>query len=220
MSVNARSLLIGRGAHGRQDGRGPGRRSAESGRNGRGWAGRPAACPGWCPSCPGPGDRRRTSAAAGGGAWPLFSGLGPVAALRTAPGLARAFTVMVLSGWGMAAMTETGTLIVSEFAANVVRAAEGPGGRSVYDEKGRMPVLWLRLMADAALLGIEVWDSLPPESGVPVLRHADPDAESGRGLGIVAALSQSLGLGAGPGPARQANLGSRRHLMTRTQANR
>jgi len=137
----------------------------------------------------------------GEGAWPLFSGLGPVAALPTAPGLARAFTVMVLSGWGLAAMTDTGTLIVSEFAANVVRAAEGPGGSPAYDEKGRMPVLWLRLTADAALLGIEVWDSLPPESGVPVLRHADPDAERGRGLGIVAALSQAWGWE--PVPARR-----------------
>ena len=109
----------------------------------------------------------------GKGAWPLFSGLGPVAALRTAPGLARAFTAMVLSGWGMASMTETAALIVSEFASNVVRAAEGPGGSSVYDEEGRMPVLWLRLMADSSVLGIEVWDSLPPQSGIPVLRDAD-----------------------------------------------
>jgi hypothetical protein len=135
------------------------------------------------------------------GAWPLFSGLGPLAALPTAPRLARAFTAMVLSGWGLAAMTDTGSLIVSEFASNVARAAEGPGGSPVYNEKGRMPVLWLRLMADPALLGIEVWDSLPPEVGVPVLRHADPDAEWGRGLAIVAALSQAWGWE--PVPARR-----------------
>lgn len=136
-----------------------------------------------------PGDR----------AWPLFSGLGPVAALPTAPGLARAFTVMVLSGWDMSAMTDTGALIVSELASNVVRVAAGPGGRPVYDEQGRMPVLWLRLMADQAQLGIEVWDSLPSESGVPAMHHAGPDAESGRGLGIVAALSQVWGWEPVPG---------------------
>ena len=135
------------------------------------------------------------------GAWPLFTGLGPVAALPTAPGLARAFTVMVLSGWGMAVMTDTGALIVSELASNVVRAAEGPVGSPVYDKQGRVPVMWLRLMADPALLGIEVWDSLPPETGAPVLRHVDPDAESGRGLGLVAALSQAWGWE--PFPARR-----------------
>jgi hypothetical protein len=137
----------------------------------------------------------------GEGAWPLFSSLGPVAALRTAPGLARAFTAMVLSGWGMPSMTETAALIVSEFASNVVRAAEGPGGSSVYDEEGRMPVLWLRLMAGSAVLGIEVWDSLPPQSGIPVLRDADPAAESGRGLAIVDALSVDWGWE--PVPARR-----------------
>jgi hypothetical protein len=108
---------------------------------------------------------------------------------------------MVLSGWGMASMTETAALIVSEFASNVVRAAEGPGGSSVYDEEGRMPVLWLRLMADSAVLGIEVWDSLPPQSGIPVLRDADPAAESGRGLAIVDALSVDWGWE--PVPARR-----------------
>jgi hypothetical protein len=137
----------------------------------------------------------------GEGAWPLYSGLGPLAALPTAPGVARAFTAMVLSGWGMAAMTDTGTLIVSELASNVARAAEGPGGSPVYDDEGRMPVLWLRLMADPAMLGIEVWDSLPPQSGIPVPRDAGPDAESGRGLGIVAALSVDWGWE--PVPARR-----------------
>jgi anti-sigma regulatory factor (Ser/Thr protein kinase) len=108
---------------------------------------------------------------------------------------------MVLSGWGMASMTETAALIVSEFASNVVRAAEGPGGSSVHDEEGRTPVLWLRLMADSAVLGIEVWDSLPPQSGIPVLRDADPAAESGRGLAIVDALSVDWGWE--PVPARR-----------------
>jgi hypothetical protein len=31
--------------------------------------------------------------------WPLFSALGPVGALPTAPGLTRAFTAMTQSGW-------------------------------------------------------------------------------------------------------------------------
>ena len=48
--------------------------------------------------------------------WPLYSALGPVGALQTAPGLARAFTAMVLGGWGMAStddLAQVSELIVS-----------------------------------------------------------------------------------------------------------
>jgi hypothetical protein len=131
----------------------------------------------------------------GQGTWPLFSGLGPVAALPTAPGLARAFTVMVLSGWDMAAMTDTGALIVSEFAGNVVLAARGPS----HGDAGRLPVLWLRLLSDGGRLQVEVWDDIPMARGVPALRHADPDEESGRGLELVDAVSLDWGWEHRPG---------------------
>jgi len=126
-------------------------------------------------------------------AWPLFSGLGPVGALPTAPHLARAFTTLILASWNLAALEDTTVLIVSELTANVVRAAQDDNGDPRYDGDGRLPVMWLRLMADAALLGIEVWDTLPVSVGVPVLRQARPYAESGRGLEIVASLSLDWG---------------------------
>ena len=38
-------------------------------------------------------------------AWPLFTGLGPLGALPTAPRLVRRFTTMILAGWDLPAMT-------------------------------------------------------------------------------------------------------------------
>lgn len=134
-----------------------------------------------------------------GRAWPLFSGLGPVGALPTAPRLARAFSTLILKSWHLAALEDTAALIVSELSTNVVRAAQDREGNPVYGSDGRLPVMWLRLMADRALLGIEVWDSLPVTAGAPALRRADPAADSGRGLAIVASLSLKWGWERVPG---------------------
>jgi len=134
-------------------------------------------------------------------AWPLFTGLGPLGALPTAPRLARMFTEMVLRGWGLGALEDTAVLIVSELTTNVVRAAVGPGGSPQYDDDGRLPVCWLRLMAGAALVGIEVWDNLPAAYGAPAQRRAAATEESGRGLSIVEGLSLAWGWEPVPGMA-------------------
>jgi hypothetical protein len=145
---------------------------------------------------PAPAGNGRGTAAV---AWPLFSGLGPLGALPTVPRLARAYTALVLGGWGLGGVAEDSQTIVSELAANVVRAATGADGGPAYSDDGRLPVVWVRLMADRALLGIEVWDTLPVAAGVPVLREAASDAESGRGLEIIAALSTDWGWERVPG---------------------
>jgi len=93
--------------------------------------------------------------------WPLFSALGPVGALPTAPGLARAFTAMVLGGWDLTRGSDLGevsALVVSELATNVVRFATGGDGSPLYQAGGRLTELWLRLMSDRVLLQVEVWD--------------------------------------------------------------
>jgi hypothetical protein len=125
--------------------------------------------------------------------WPLFAGLGPLGALPSAPRLARAFTALVLAGWGMSDLREDCELIVSELTSNVIRAATGPDGHPRYDADGRLPVLWLRLLGDSAELRLEVWDNLAPELGEPAQRQADTTDESGRGLEIIAALSKDWG---------------------------
>jgi hypothetical protein len=135
----------------------------------------------------------------GGVAWPLFTGLGPVGALPTAPRLARMFTEMALRGWGLSAVEDNAILVVSEFTTNVVRAATGPDGSPLYDGDGLLPVCWLRLMADADVLAVEVWDTLPAARGGPVPRVPTSDDESGRGLSIVGALSLTWGWEPVPG---------------------
>jgi hypothetical protein len=68
--------------------------------------------------------------------WPLFSGLGPVSALPTAPGMARGFTAMVLGGWGIAGhgdLVGTSTLLVSELSTNV----GAPRGALSYPRRSR-----------------------------------------------------------------------------------
>jgi hypothetical protein len=134
-------------------------------------------------------------------AWPLLSGLGPIGALPTAPGLARAFTTLALAGWGLDRMKDEVVLIVSELTTNVVQAAQDEAGSPAYDGHGRLPAMWLRLTADQAVLTIEVRDTLPPSAGVPAPCQAGSDAESGRGLEIVAGLS--LGWGWEPVPGNQ-----------------
>lgn len=128
-----------------------------------------------------------------GPGWPLAAGLGPLGALPTAPRLARSFTVLVLGGWRLAELAEDAELIASELCSNVVRAASGPDGRPRYDDDGRLPLLWLRLLSDGTCLRIEAWDTVAAEAGVPAPRRAAADDESGRGLELVSALSVDWG---------------------------
>lgn len=131
--------------------------------------------------------------------WPLYADLGPLGALPTVPRLARAFTGLVLAGWGQGKLADDCELIVSELTSNVVRAATGPDGQPRYDAHGRLPVLWLRLLSDRARLRLEVWDNLAPELGAPTQRQAAATDETGRGLELVGALSQDWGWDTLPG---------------------
>jgi len=125
--------------------------------------------------------------------WPLFAGLGPLGALPTVPRLARTFCQMVLGGWGLDRLAEDCELVASELSANVVRAATGPDGQPGYDGHGRLPLLWLRLLSDRMRVRVEVWDNIPIDRGVPVLREAAITDESGRGLELISQLSQDWG---------------------------
>jgi hypothetical protein len=137
-----------------------------------------------------------------GPTWPLVAGLGPLGALPTAPRLARSFTIVVLGGWKLAELAEDAELIASELCSNVVRAASGPDGQPRYDDHGRLPLLWLRLLSDGTALQIEAWDTVATEAGVPTPRRAAADDESGRGLELVSALSVDWGWDCLPGRDR------------------
>ena len=125
--------------------------------------------------------------------WPLTSDLGPLGALPTAPRLARGFITIVLTGWGLGALTGVTELLVSELATNVVQASTGDDGSPRYDKEGKLPLLWVRLLSDRSRVMVEVWDNLPPAFGTPQLRHPRPDEESGRGLELIDSLTEDWG---------------------------
>jgi hypothetical protein len=125
--------------------------------------------------------------------WPLTSDLGPLGALPTVPRLVRGFASVVLTGWGLAGQIDIAELLLSELATNVVRASTDPDGHPRYDESGRLPLLWVRLLTDRTRLMLEVWDNLPQSYGAPAIRHPGQDEESGRGLEMVEALSEDWG---------------------------
>ena len=128
--------------------------------------------------------------------WPLFTGLGPMGALPTAPGLARAFTALTLGSWdltGVPDLPDISELIASELSTNVVRLATGQDGNAIYQPDGRLTQIWLRLMSDRTQLQIELWDNLPQSAGVPVLRDPEESEEHGRGLQMVDRLSRDWG---------------------------
>jgi hypothetical protein len=131
--------------------------------------------------------------------WPLTSDLGPLGALPTVPRLARGFVSVTLNGWGLDAMIDVTELLVSELSTNVVRASTDPDGSLRYDEDGKLPLLWIRLLCDRLRLMIEVWDTLPATFGAPVARHPEPDEESGRGLEIIETLAEDWGWETVPG---------------------
>jgi len=125
--------------------------------------------------------------------WPLTSDLGPLGALPTAPRLARGFITIVLTGWGLTALTGVTELLVSELATNVVQASTGDDGSPRYDKEGKLPLLWVRLLSDRTRVMVEVWDNLPQSYGTPQLRHPRPDEESGRGLELIDSLTEDWG---------------------------
>ena len=131
--------------------------------------------------------------------WPLTSDLGPLGALPTAPRLARGFIGVVLNGWGLDSLIETTELVVSELTTNVVQAVTDPDGSLLYDDEGKLPLLWVRLSSDRLRLMVEVWDTLPAVFGAPAMRHPDEDSESGRGLELIDALSDDWDWEAVPG---------------------
>jgi serine/threonine-protein kinase RsbW len=94
---------------------------------------------------------------------------------------ARLHTVHVLHEWGLPALADDATLIVSELMTNAADASV------VLPER---PPIAMRLLASEESLVIEAWDHSPLDLAS---RQADADAECGRGLTVVAALSDRWG---------------------------
>ncbi|MBA6437938.1 SpoIIE family protein phosphatase [Streptomyces sp. GMR22] len=101
-------------------------------------------------------------------AWPLSEG--PIAA-----GEARDHVRNQLTHWGLAPLTPTAELLVSELVANAIRHGRGP--------------VELRLLRGEGLI-CEVTDG---SLTTPRIRHASETDEGGRGLQLVSALSHRWG---------------------------
>src|SRR5215469_10726082 len=130
----------------------------------------PAAAPAqWPRSNPGPAV-----------AWPLKDRL-DLGCLPSAVPCARLHTRAILAEWGLAHLTDTAELLVSELATNALQATQAANLASS---------LTIYLHANDAWLRVGVWDALRQPPG----QHPhDLTADHGRGLQIVAALSHDWG---------------------------
>jgi anti-sigma regulatory factor (Ser/Thr protein kinase) len=116
-------------------------------------------------------------------AWPLQTRL-PLAALPTAPGVARGHVRVVAREWGLADLADTAELVVSELVTNAVQA-------SARLRTMGCPVVHLWVTSDRVSMVIHVWDA---SSEMPVRRDADEyDEDGGRGLLLVETLGKDWG---------------------------
>lgn len=115
--------------------------------------------------------------------WPSARGRGAIEArleLRAAPasaGQARRFVADTLRSWGHPQLIDVGTLLASELVTNAVLHA-------------RSDVVVV-LSVTRGVVRIAVSDT---SQSVPVMRHYDDDAMTGRGLALVAELSRNWGV--------------------------
>jgi anti-sigma regulatory factor (Ser/Thr protein kinase) len=120
-------------------------------------------------------------------AWPLQTRLS-LAALPTAPSVARGHVRAVAREWGLADLAETAELLVSELVTNAeLQAAQrfqASTGLAV------VPVVKLWVTSDTTSMVLHVWDANPQ---MPVRKDVAADDESGRGLFLVETLSKDWG---------------------------
>jgi anti-sigma regulatory factor (Ser/Thr protein kinase) len=91
----------------------------------------------------------------------------------------RDFTRATLRDWGMSPLTDLAELVVSELVTNALRHGIPTAGKV-----GEQHCVRLRLLGQAPFVMCMVAD---PDRSIPVLRDADPAAETGRGLTVVEA---------------------------------
>ena len=114
-----------------------------------------------------------------------------LAALPTAPGIARAFVTQVGAGLGVPdACTETAQLLASELVTNAVKQTGRVDGPPMPLPAEFVAVVSLRVGTTAGAVRLEVWDNDPTPA---VLAEQSLTSEGGRGLFLVEALSREWG---------------------------
>ena len=109
--------------------------------------------------------------------WPLHSFL-EFGALPGAVPCARLHARQLLWEWGLAALTDSTELVVSELVTNAVQASRATGLAATVR-------LWL--LSDKSQVLVLVWDTSPHP---PVQADINDETEDGRGLLLVEAVSQ------------------------------
>ncbi|MFD7086797.1 ATP-binding protein [Streptomyces sp. NPDC059896] len=113
-----------------------------------------------------------------------------LAAVRSAVSASRHFLRLTLSTWQAPLIEDDALLIASELVTNAVAATGILADRPTWSELAELSLVAVRLVGLRDSVVIEVWDA---SGESPVLRHADDDAENGRGLFLVQQLAQRWG---------------------------
>jgi anti-sigma regulatory factor (Ser/Thr protein kinase) len=114
-----------------------------------------------------------------------------VAAMPTAPGLARSFVRHALGVWGLGGLADSAELVASELVTNAVKATGKPVPQGSYVDVWDLAVIAVELRVNGRGLRVAVEDSSREQ---PVPQTVDADAEGGRGLFLVATLSTRWGV--------------------------
>lgn len=114
-----------------------------------------------------------------------------LAAVPTAPGLARSFVRHALGVWGLGGLADSAELVASELVTNAVKATGEPVPQGSYVNVWDLAVIAVELRVSGRGLRVAVGDSSREQ---PALQTVDADAEGGRGLVLVAALSTRWGV--------------------------
>jgi Histidine kinase-like ATPase domain len=114
-----------------------------------------------------------------------------LAALPTAPGLARAFVVQTMRPWPVADDCRDITeLLASELVTNATRQTGRVDGPPTPHPTETVAVLGVRISLRGRAVRLEVWDNDPRPA---TLATPSPEDESGRGLLLVDTLSRAWG---------------------------
>jgi anti-sigma regulatory factor (Ser/Thr protein kinase) len=115
--------------------------------------------------------------------WPLQTRL-PLAALPTAPSVARGHVRAIAIEWGLPELADTAELLISELVTNAVQASQRLNTTGT-------PVMHLWVTSDGATtLVLHVWDASPQ---MPAVQDVAADDDHGRGLFLVETLSKDWG---------------------------
>ena len=114
-----------------------------------------------------------------------------LAALPTAPGMARVFVKNVAAAWSIQGeAVEQAELVISELVTNAVKQTGRVVGAPTPRPTEPVAVVSVRVELHAAILRMAVWDS---DTSAPVLQEPTDELEGGRGLFLVAAMTERWG---------------------------